>query len=210
LDLSERYNPYDFANPVSEESLLVGRESEMDEIKYYLDNAKTAPRPINIALLGSRASGKTSILNITEIEAKARGFFTVRINFDEDDAKTQLAFFYKLFDSIISEAFQSGAFGGIVGKTYDTYLEAIAAYTIPEDKTFCPFLFPIQYAKSMSSGNPNVQISDQSFRRDLMKVSEELKVPIILLFDEGNILAQSRVLLQKLRNIFMNTHYSGT
>jgi hypothetical protein len=38
-----------------------------------------------------------------------------------------------------------------------------------------------------------------------MKVSEELKVPIILLFDEGNILAQSRVLLQKLRTIFMNT-----
>ena len=106
---------------------------------------------------------------------------------------------------IISEAFQSGMFGGIVGKTYDTYLDVIAAYTIPEDKTFCPFLFPIQYAKSMSSGNPNVQISDQSFRSDLMKVSEELKVPIVLLFDEGNVLAQSRVLLQKLRNIFMNT-----
>ena len=62
MDLS--YNPYDFANPVSDPGLLVGREKEMEEIKYYLDNAKVAPRPINIALLGTRASGKTSILNI--------------------------------------------------------------------------------------------------------------------------------------------------
>ena len=34
-----KYNPYDFANPVSDISLLVGREKEMDEIKYYLDEA---------------------------------------------------------------------------------------------------------------------------------------------------------------------------
>jgi AAA ATPase domain len=205
MDLSETFNPYDFANPVAEVNLLVGREKEMDEIKYYLDNTKSAPRPINIALLGPRASGKTSILNITELEAKARGFFTVRINFDEDDAKTQLAFFHKLFDSIITEACQSGAFEGIDGKTYDTYLDAVDAYSIPKDKTFCPFSFPIQYAKAMSSGNPNAQISDHSIRSDLIKVHEELKVPIVLLFDEGNVLAQSRVLLQKLRNVFMNT-----
>ena len=36
MELSESYNPYDFANPVSDTSLLVGREKEMDEIKYYL------------------------------------------------------------------------------------------------------------------------------------------------------------------------------
>ena len=205
MDLSKSYNPYDFANPVSEASLLVGREKEMEEIKYYLDNAKAAPRPINIALLGQRASGKTSILNITELEAKARGFCTVRINFDEDDASTQLAFFYKLFDAIITEACRKGAFGGSEGKTHDTYLDNVNAYTIPEEKTFCPFAFPIQYAKAMSGGNINAQISDHNFRNDLIKVHEELKCPIVLLFDEGNVLAQSRVLLQKLRNIFMNT-----
>jgi len=94
MDVNENYNPYDFANPVSEENLLVGRRKEMDEITYYLDNNKNAPRPINIALLGQRASGKTSILNITELEAKKRGFCSVRINFDEGDIITQLAFVY--------------------------------------------------------------------------------------------------------------------
>ena len=205
MELSKTHNPYDFTNPVFETGLLAGREKEMEEINYYLDNAKTAPRPINIALLGQRASGKTSILNITEIEAKFRGFCTVRINFDEDDARTQLAFFYKLFDSILAEACQCGAFAGIDGKTYDTYLDVVNAHTIPEDKTFCPFSFPLQYAKAMSGGNSNAQVSDRNFRSDLIKLHDELKRPIVLLFDEGNVLAQSRVLLQKLRNVFMNT-----
>src|SRR6266496_1823179 len=205
MKLIKTYNPYDFAHPVSEASLLVGREKEMDEIKYYLDNATAAPRPINIALLGPRASGKTSILNITQLEAKSRGFCTVRINFDEDDAKTQLAFFYKLFDSIFTEACQNGAFGGIDGKTYDTYLDVVNAYTVPDDKTFCPFLFPVKYAKAMSSGNVNAHVTDSNFRGDLIVMHTELKVPILLLFDEGNVLVQNRVLLEKLRNVFMNT-----
>lgn len=205
MDFTQTYNPYDFANPISNANLLVGREAEMDEIKYYLDNAKYAPRPINIALLGPRASGKTSILNVTEIEARDRGFCVVRINFDEDDAKNQLMFFFKVFDSLLSEACQVGAFGGSYGKTYDTYLDEVVSCLIPEDKTFSPFLFPIQYAKAMSSNNLNAQVSDHSFRKDLIKIREEVDKPIILLFDEGNVLVQSRVLLQKLRNIFMNT-----
>ena len=134
------FNPYDFTNPVSDVSLLVGREKEMEEIKYYLDNAKTAPRPTNIAILGQRASGKTSILNIAEDEAKKRGFCTVRIDLDEGNVASELAFFFKLFDSILEDACASGAFEGIQGKTYDTYLDAISAYTgcYPE---FCVKVF---------------------------------------------------------------------
>ena len=202
MDLS--YNPYDFANPVSDPGLLVGREKEMEEIKYYLDNAKVAPHPINIALLGTRASGKTSILNITEYESKKRGFCTVRINLDEGDTRTELAFFSKLFGSILSQACRSGAFEGINGKTYDTYLNLIYAYDIPDDKTFCPFVFPIQFAKAMSIGNTDIQVPDYIFMDDLIQIYKELKKPIVLLFDEGDVLTNSRVLLQKLRNIFMN------
>ena len=205
MDISKLNNPYDFANPVSDVDLFVGRKDELEEIKYYLNHAKTAPRPINIALLGTRASGKTSLLNMCEIEAKKRGFCTVRIDLDEDDAKTQLIFFYKIFDGIFSSVCESGKFGGKEGKTYDIYLDIVNTYKIPEDKTFCPFLFPLQYAKAMGSGNINVSLSDHNYKNDLIKLRSEINCPIVLLFDEGNVLANSRVHLEKIRNIFMNT-----
>src|SRR5260370_3979271 len=113
MDTNTAFNPYDFTNPVSDVSLLVGREKEMEEIRYYLDNAKIAPRATNLAILGQRASGKTSILNIAEEEAKKRGLCTVRIDLDEGNVETELAFFFKLFDSILEEACASGAFEGI-------------------------------------------------------------------------------------------------
>ncbi|MEK7281583.1 MAG: ATP-binding protein [Chloroflexota bacterium] len=133
MDLTKSYNPYDHANPVSDEILFVGRKKELEDIRFHLDHAKMAPRPINIALLGPRASGKTSLLNMTEIEAKKRGFCAVRIDLDEDDARSQLVFFYKLFDGIFSEACELGAFGGKGGKTYDTYLDIVNGYNLPED-----------------------------------------------------------------------------
>ena len=203
-DLNELQNPYDFANPVTDWELFVGRRNEMAEIRYYLDHSKRADRPINIALLGERASGKTSVLNMTEAEAKKKGFCTVRIDLDEDDAKTQMNFFYKLFDGIFSASVEAGAFGGKSGRTYDTYLDIMNSYSIPDDKTFCPFIFPLQYAKALGSGNTQAPLSDNNFKNDLVKIYSEISCPVIVLFDEGNVLASSRVHLEKLRNIFMN------
>jgi len=198
-------NPYDFANPVADEILFVGREQELKDIRYYLDHARAAPRPINLAILGPRASGKTSLLNMTELEARRRNFCTVRIDLDEGDARSPLAFFYKLFDGLMTVVLEFGAFGGRQGKTYDTYLELTNSYSVPVDKTFCPFLFPLQYATAMAGGNSNAQLSDNSFKSDLAVIRLEVNRPIAILFDEGNALAGSRVHLEKLRNIFMNT-----
>ncbi len=206
MDLSKLPNPYDFANPVNEQDLFIGRTTEMDEIKYYLDHASKASRAINLAIMGARASGKTSILNMIQIEAEKRGFCVVRVDLDEADAETQLAFFYKIFDSILTTAADLfDAYSGLTGKTYDIYLNIVNAYEVPNDKTFCPFVFPIQYAKAMNKGNIGAALSDTVFKRDIKSIQKELDRPIAVLFDECDVLTRSRVHLEKLRNIFMNT-----
>jgi len=204
INFSALPNPYDFANPITEADLFAGRNSEISEIKYYLDHAAKALRPINLAILGARASGKTSLLNMIEQKATELGFCVVRINLDEGDVVYPLLFFHKIFDSILYSASRLGAYGGLQGKTFDTYRDMADAYEIPEDKIHCPFIFPIQYAKAMSKGQSAAMLSDAAFMQDLTSIQNEVKRPVILIFDEGDVLTKSRVYLEKIRNIFMN------
>lgn len=209
-----KYNPYDFANPVTDKNLFSGRKKQQEEIRYYLQQAAEAPRPINLALLGNRAAGKTSLLNMIALEAKERGFCVVRIDLNEGDVENQLVFFYKLFDGIFSEACdfdkKSGdgksdhCFGGKAGKTYDAFLDMTSAYEIPEDKIWSPFIFPVQYAKAMNKSAFEVKVSDANIKKDLELISKEVSVPIAILFDECNVLSSKRILLEMIRNVFMN------
>lgn len=203
MDLSIVKNPYDFANPILEKHLFAGRNKELDEIRYYLNQVDVSSSPINLALLGDRASGKTSLLNMCEIEASERGFCAVRINLDEADA-LRINLFFKIFDAILHRVCELGFYGGEFGNTYLTYIDMISTYDVPEDKTFCPFVFPIQYAKVKSSGRENIELSDNMFYRDLRRVSSDIAKPLVLLFDEANILSTYRVNLKKIRNVFMN------
>src|SRR5579872_7284765 len=98
-NLRELQNPYDFANPVSDAKLFFGRTTEIADITYYLNHAQKTRRPIHLAFVGGRAAGKTSFINIAELEARRRGFCTVRINLNEGDVETDLDFFRKMFHS---------------------------------------------------------------------------------------------------------------
>lgn len=204
MDFKNLHNPYDFANPVRDPHVFAGRNREIEEIQYYLKQAYLSSRPINFALVGERASGKTSLLNMVQFEATTMGFYVVRVDLDESDVQSQLVFFAKLFDSLFTEVCDRGGFSGLRGKTYDQFRDMIDAFIVPDDKTFCPFIFPIQYAKALAAGNMTVPVSDPAIRRDLNTISSEVGCPIAILFDECDVFSKSHTLLQKLRNVFMN------
>jgi hypothetical protein len=185
--------------------VFADRIREREDINYYLDHASASPHPISVALMGARAAGKTSLLNFTEQAAKSRNLLPVRINLDEENVATSFSFFYKIFDSIFWTGLAAGSFGGFCGLKYDGYLDTTTAFKTDGDKLWMPFAFPLVFAKAASTKSTTVaQFPDNIFVHDLEKIREEVKRPIVLIFDECDLLSKSRSILQKLRNTFMN------
>jgi hypothetical protein len=147
--LRELPNPYDFGNPVGDDRSFFGRATEFADTIYYLNQARLTRRPIHLAFVGARASGKTSFLNIAELEAKRKGFCTVRINLNEGDAETDFEFFRKLFHSVLIAAFNCGAYGGKKSRAYFSYLGLIA--TNEADTEELPLVFAFQLAQAIKA-----------------------------------------------------------
>jgi GTPase SAR1 family protein len=205
------YNPFDYANPVTDPKLFAGRTKQIEDVDYYLDQGISAPQAINLAVLGDRASGKTSLLNQIEGRATGKGYAVARIKLNETDAESALSFFYSLFDAAFHAVLDSpdpqhperSCFGGTAGKTYDTYLSLTASYEVPEDKRFCPFSFPVLYAKAQSRGTHLLNFQ-RVLERDLKELSKTAGRPIVFLIDECDVLSTRGTLLEMLRNMFMN------
>lgn len=202
-ELRDIPNPYDFANPVFEERNFFGRSSELSDLIYYLNHTRTTRRPIHLALVGARASGKTSFLNVADAEARRRDACTVRINLNEGDVTTDLAFFRKLIHSAIMASYKAGGFGGTTGASYLAYLEMTATHVV-KDIEQVPFISAIQIAFAQKSGNNDFLVPDETIVDDLKRIYDEIKVPLIILLDECNVLSKNRIIVEKLRNVFMN------
>ena len=202
-----KYNPYNFQIPVKDPAIFIGRDAESFEIKYYMDQTCHAPLPVHIALIGERASGKSSILNMMKIWASEKQMLPVMVKLADDDAKTQLAFFFKIFDALLLTVAEQNGFGGIHGAVYETYTSLVHKYetTTHAASARFPFLFPRQYALAMQNGNTEASVTDTAYERDFQLICTEAKRPIMLLIDDAGFLANCPTILQKLRNNLMMT-----
>ena len=193
-------NPYDFAKPVTREDRFAGRASELTDIKYYLSLAKQTPEPMNLAIIGDRASGKTSMLNIIDIEAKKLDLVTARINLNTADAEP-INFFWKLYDALVNAYCTAGHLFKPGSDEEQVYRRMIDSLDPSADSPNFPLRFPSQYARSIQGSR---QISESKLQQDLEYIYAETGAPCLLLFDECNVLTQNRVTLEMLRNVFMN------
>jgi len=204
IDLSDKPNPYNWTGPVRPGECFAGRQEELQTMRYYFEEAQKAAECVSLAILGPRAAGKTSFLNMMEHEARQREFCIARIDLDEALVTSELSFLFTLFDSIFDAACEVGAYQGKDGKTYDVYVDMVNAYEVPSDKEFCPFLFPIWYAKALSVDNLKATMPTHTLARDLKRIREEVSRPVVVLLDECDLLTTNRALLQKLRNLFQS------
>ena len=194
-------NPYEFAHPVKDFAHFAGRASELEDIRYYLRQAKQVTQPVNLAIIGERASGKTSLLNMIGIEGQAAGLLTARINLNSADADP-INLFWKLYDAVIETVSRAG-FLFRPGSDEDiTYRRIIDGLDPTADCPGFPLRFPAHYAASV---NGSRQISEPKLQRDLAYIANQTSRTTVLLFDECNVLTKNRVALEMLRNIFMDT-----
>lgn len=195
-------NPYDFGRPIRDPGLFAGRQKELKEIDYYLELSKS-DRPIyhNLALIGPRSVGKTSLLNMIEHIAKKKGMLAVKLSLNEEISTNEVQFFKEIFDNLVTKGAEKGMYGGISGRTYKLFRKAIDLLDISAE---IPFLFGTAYI-GLKKGE-KITLSQQVLVHDLGKAYQEASKndisTIVLLFDECDLLSQNKALLQKLRNVF--------
>jgi len=209
-------NPYDFVNPIRDPELFAGRHEELKEVEYYFELSKSGnPKYFHLSLVGSRSVGKTSLLNIIEDKANKLGLLTVKVPLNMETVKNDVLFFKEVFDGILTKGAEKGLYEGFTGKIYKAFRRVIDTLDIKAD---IPFLFGTAYIGLKREQNI-AGISQHVLLHDLREIYSEAKKKniqtIVLLFDECDLLAQNEVLLQKIRNAFMEMEgyilvFSGT
>jgi len=210
------YNPYDFINPIRDPKFFAGRKEELKEIDYYLELSRSrSPKYTHLAVIGDRASGKTSLLNIIEFMADDKGFLAVKIALNKETSSNDVLFFKEVLDSIMTTGVEKGMYGGIGGKIYRAFRKMMDTLDISVE---IPIHFGTAYI-GLKKRKHEAGIPQRVLIHDLRELSDEAEkkgMPtIVLLFDECNLLAQDETLLQKIRNAFMELEryilvFSGT
>ena len=199
------HNPYDFMNPIKDPALFAGRHAELEEIEYYLKLSKDEkPKYFHLALVGPRTAGKTSFLNIIEHMANDLWYLAVKIPLNKEAVQNDVLFFKEVFDGIITAGAEKGLYGGTAGTVYRAYRKVIDRLDADAEAKI-PFLHGsayIGFKRKRNRGIPQkVLIHDL---KDINKEARKRRIPtIVLLFDECDLLARNEVLLQKIRNVFM-------
>lgn len=199
-------NPFDFSNPVRSLDILAGRKKEMDDALYYLGQDPGATS-YSVALIGERASGKTSLLNALSEKGRDMGYLCAHVALDETIMSSELSFFREVFESILHEGASHGMFGGEAGAKYLRFVEQVEFLNLDQVPGEEPLAFGRLYATAQREGR-DLALSRTRLKSDFRVVIEEAETcgmkGLFLLIDECDLLGQDRGLLQALRNLLMD------
>lgn len=205
-------NPYNFVNPVSDEQKFADREDELKEIRYYLSQAE-ADSYYHIGIVGSRAAGKSSLLNRIEQVSRDDNHLPVKISLNSQIVQDQLGFFKELLDSIMAEGSKHDVIGDSLLESFREKVESLN----PDVEASLGYSSTYIRAKQSQESQPDIpqRVLIEDLEDLYGKVEDSGKRSIVLLLDEADLLAENDAILQKLRNVFseidgFNLVLSGT
>ena len=197
-------NPFNYINPVTKEELFIGRESELKTIDYIFDLAESGSQYQNIAIIGDRAIGKTSLLNILLLRAQKRKFLAVCVDLNEELVSDSTKFFKEIIQAILFEGTRSfDLFGGKEKKgLFNKFVNIVEGADI---KVEIPLIFG-KICLARAQGKKTPEVSDTSLIHDFEFIKNEARKKnvngILIAIDEANLLSKNRSILQKIRNVF--------
>jgi AAA ATPase domain len=201
---NEAVNPFDFRTPVTDPARLAGRSDEVEEIKRHL-NTTAAGRPVHVALIGDRASGKTSLLNAVARFAPEYGLLPVRLDLDADVVRSPFSFFSALFDAAVTALVEHS----VLDRQDPRYTAWIRQHymkdtDVPVGDQLLLFGMVSSSAPAERSADPDVTPS--LLHRDTAALAsvaaEQGWNGFVIVLDEGDLLGENEPLIQKLRNLF--------
>lgn len=195
-------NPYR-RSPIKKLEGLAGRDSELKTIRYYLRITASGQSP-HLALLGQRGVGKTSLLNGAESIAKELKLLPVRLDMNEQKAKSPGRFWHDMYQTLVLTMAKAGCWGGTQGIIY---AELLRMFYARQPGSIEKAVLQIPYVFSCHQGSiDDFDCPDALIRTDFEVCLVELENKgfngIALLIDEADCLGQNVPLLQMFRNIF--------
>lgn len=195
-------NPY-MRSPIKKRENLAGRERELKTIRYYLGLTASGQSP-HLALIGQRGVGKTSLLNGADSLAKELKLLPVRLDMNEQKAKSPGRFWHDLYQTLALSMAKAGCWGGVQGTIYAELLRMLHTRqpgSLEKAVMQIPYVFSCHQGSIDSFECPDALVV-HDFEACLTELKSKGFTGIALLIDEADCLGKNVPLLQMFRNIF--------
>ena len=183
-------NPYEHSGPIKSEEYFVGREDELEKIRYDISQGINSDNVPNVGITGKEGAGKSSLTYQIVNMSKNNPFIAPRVTLDSGDVDTEISFFKQLLDEVTSE----------IGSTVrESFIDWISGAT---DQVEVNLKFARIYMSS-SSNTQQGEVVDSIIKDDLENIYKKSGTDLItIILDNAQELSNNKVILQKLKNIF--------
>ncbi|HZV70889.1 MAG TPA: ATP-binding protein [Saprospiraceae bacterium] len=204
-------NPFD-RSALTDAKLLAGRSSEFRQIRFLLRNAfKQENRIKSMMICGDRGVGKTSLLNLIEIECSANNIIPIRLNLTLSNSHNSNELFWYLFSQTINTVFGLGLLGGKGGDIQNAIQKIIISDGLTDIINWI-FKTPILHKNYLMNKNSTFEfdllIEDLKLLRLQIANSNiegyNQKTKFLFLVDESQNIYSNAKIIEEIRFIIQN------